>query len=88
MMEPLLTVEEVADVVRMSPSWVKSEIRAGRLRQTKLGKMVRIEPSDLRAYIDEQKRKSAVVETVETLRISQDFDVDAAIAKVAETKGE
>jgi len=50
--EPLLTREEVAELLGMSVSWVKLQIRTGKLRAKKLGKLVRIEPADLRAFLE------------------------------------
>ena len=44
--EPLLDVRTFAELVRVSPYTVRSWIRKGVLRATKLGRLVRIEPSD------------------------------------------
>ena len=59
--DELLTVEDVARILKMSESWVKGQIRTGHLQQTKLGKNVRVEPADLRAFIDSWKRPNTVV---------------------------
>ncbi len=73
--EPLLTREQVAELLQMSVSWVKGQIRKGRLRQTKLGKIVRIEPGDLREFIYEY-RASCRGENVGTPRIPGLFGPD------------
>jgi len=83
-LEPLLTIEEVAKILRMSPSWIKQQIREGRLKQARLGRIVRVERADLRAFIDEEKRKSAVPVNVTTLSIPANFDTDQAILQVTE----
>ena len=70
-LEPLLTLDEAARLLNTSRSWVENQIRAGRLRKTKLGKIVRIEPADLRAFIDQHK-PPAVEETVTTLRLQDE----------------
>jgi excisionase family DNA binding protein len=62
--EPLLTRKQAAELLGMSESWVKKEIREKRLRQVKLGKLVRIEPQDLRNFIREYR--DAVAENVGT----------------------
>lgn len=63
MLEPLLTLDDAARLLKMSRSWVEGQIRSGRLKQTKLGKMVRIEPADLRAFLDSFKGVSEIVPT-------------------------
>jgi excisionase family DNA binding protein len=62
--EPLLTREEAAELLGMSPSWVRGQIRRGNLRSVKLGKLVRIEPQDLREFIN--RYRSTVGEFVGT----------------------
>jgi predicted DNA-binding transcriptional regulator AlpA len=78
-LEPLLTLDEVAKIVKMSTSWLQNEIKAGRLKPTKLGKIVRVEPCDLRAFIDYWKRRNAP-EIVTTLSITP--DIEAAVANL------
>jgi hypothetical protein len=82
--ESLLTVDEAAAVCQMSPSWIKSRIDIGRLKPTKLGKIVRIELYDLRAFID--SFKTNVVETVTTLSIPDGIDTDTGTLEVAEKR--
>ncbi len=51
--EKLLTVDEVAGILRVSPSTVYRRIQAGELPAVKLGhRQVRIKPEDLAAYIE------------------------------------
>ncbi|MHB2023619.1 MAG: helix-turn-helix domain-containing protein [Mycobacteriales bacterium] len=47
--EPLLTVDEVAGVLRMSRDWVYRHRRE--LRAIKLGRELRFQPRDLRLWI-------------------------------------
>jgi len=85
-LEPLLSVDDAAAILQMSAGWIKSEIKAGRLKQTKLGKIVRIEQCDLRSFIDDCKEKTPVPEIVTTLSLPGDFDTEGAILKVTETR--
>lgn len=82
--EPLLTREQAAELLGMSVSWLKKEIREGRLRQTKLGKLVRIEPQDLRDFIF--KYRSGVGKIVGTPTIPGLFGPDIEKTKVADNK--
>ena len=51
--EKLLTVDEVAEILRVSPSTVYRRIQAGELPAVKLGhRQVRIKQEDLDAYIE------------------------------------
>ena len=45
--EPLLDVRAFAELIRVSPYTVRSWIRKGVLRATKLGRLVRIEASEV-----------------------------------------
>jgi excisionase family DNA binding protein len=60
-MEPLLTYEQAAKVLSISQTKLKRLIREGAIPVACLGRVRRIEPSDLRAFIDAQK---TVVRTV------------------------
>jgi excisionase family DNA binding protein len=62
--EPLLTREEAAELLGISVSSVKRQIRKRNLRTKRLGKLVRIEPADLRDFIN--RCPDAVAETVGT----------------------
>ncbi len=48
-LEPLLTVDEVAAVLRMSKDWVYRHRRE--LKALKLGRELRFDPSDLRVWM-------------------------------------
>jgi excisionase family DNA binding protein len=48
-LEPLLTVDEVAGLLRMSKDWVYRHRRE--LKALKLGRELRFEPGDLRAWM-------------------------------------
>lgn len=48
---PVLTIEQVAEILACSPGTVKSRIRTGELRSFKDGRLRRVRGSDLEAYI-------------------------------------
>jgi len=50
-MTPLLTVEDVADVLRKSPKWVTAAARDGVLPSRKVGRSYRFTEADVDAYI-------------------------------------
>jgi excisionase family DNA binding protein len=50
--EPLLTADEVAQVLRVTRAWVYAETRAGRLPHVRLGRYVRYRRSAITAWID------------------------------------
>lgn len=58
--EPLLTADEVADVLRVTTSWVYAETRAYRLPHVRLGRYVRYRRSAITAWIDAMEAASAV----------------------------
>ena len=48
--ERLLKVNEVAEILQMSSSWVYKQVEAGLLPHVRLGANVRFRPEDVRAY--------------------------------------
>jgi excisionase family DNA binding protein len=57
--EPLLTVHEVAEFLRVSPSWVYERTRRRgkeRLPHVKMGKCLRFRQSDLETYLETLRR--------------------------------
>jgi hypothetical protein len=53
MLEPLLRLEDAADILRRSHWTLRSDIKAGRLACVRLGRRIMIEPSEVRRLIDE-----------------------------------
>lgn len=49
----LLTPEEVAEILTVSPATVRSWLRTGALRGIKIQKLWRIREQDLRAFLDD-----------------------------------
>jgi len=50
--EALLTLADVARLLRVSKSKVYQERKAGRLRTVQFGRAVRVRPQDVKKYID------------------------------------
>jgi excisionase family DNA binding protein len=48
----LMTPSEVAELARVSVSTVKREIARGELRAMHVGQQLRIDPTDLRRYLE------------------------------------
>ncbi len=78
----LLTRQEAADILHMSETWIKRQIRAGQLGSVSLGRAVRVEEDELRRFI--QSRKTAVVETVGTPTGSEEGGTDQPSLQVTE----
>lgn len=76
----LLTYEEAAESVGMSPTWIKAQVRAGLLPICKLGTRVRIEPADL----DDLIARHRVVKSVGTSCVPGESPTAAAIPEVIE----
>lgn len=51
-LRPLLTVEDVARILRISRSMAYRIMADGRLRTVAIGRSVRVRPADLERYID------------------------------------
>ena len=54
--EKLLTIEEVADILRVSTRTIIRYIESGRLRASKIG-VWRIKESDVRLFLEETSNK-------------------------------
>jgi excisionase family DNA binding protein len=54
-LEPLLTINEAADVLGISRSQVYLMLRRGELPYTRVGERIRFVPAELREYLDQQK---------------------------------
>ena len=50
--EPLYTINETAEYLKLHPQTVRRMIRRGDLKTTAVGMRVRIKASDIRAYLD------------------------------------
>jgi len=53
--KPLLTYREVAEVLGVTDRTVWELVRKGELRNVKVGRSVRIDPADLRQFIEDSK---------------------------------
>lgn len=50
MTDPLLTVDQVAELLAVDPETVRREVRRGRLVASKIGRRLRVDQVDLDAY--------------------------------------
>jgi GrpB-like predicted nucleotidyltransferase (UPF0157 family) len=60
-LEELLTVQETASFLKVTPSWVYEHVRPeaeDRLPVLKFGKYLRFDPRDLRRYVDAKREAS------------------------------
>ncbi len=57
MSENLLTPEEAAERMAVSPKTLRDWLRSGELRGVKVGKLWRVRPADLEAFIHEPASK-------------------------------
>jgi len=60
-MVQLLTIEDVAELLQMSPRFVEQQIRLDYLDIIKVGNEVRIEPSAYRQYLENQEAVTPLV---------------------------
>ncbi len=66
-MDELLTVDEVAEWLKVPPSWIYERTRRrgeGRLPFIKLGKYLRFEAAAVRNYLERQRRSSLIPPTL------------------------
>jgi excisionase family DNA binding protein len=54
---PLLTYSQVADALHVSTRTVQTLVKSGKLPAVRFGQTVRIDPADLRRFIDDAKRE-------------------------------
>ena len=50
--EPLYTINETAEYLKLHPQTVRKMVQRGELRTTAVGMRLRIKASDIRAYLD------------------------------------
>jgi excisionase family DNA binding protein len=55
-MDDLLTVEQAAAILQLSPKTIKDWLRAGKLTGCKIGRFWRVRPADLEAFIQASRR--------------------------------
>ena len=55
---PWLTVQEAADLLRVPVSWLYERTRTNSVPHVKLGKYLRFDARDLRAYVDAKRADS------------------------------
>lgn len=68
--EPLLTKQEVAKILKQSVPTVDRKLRSKEIRSIHLGTAVRVDPVDLRAYLDRNRSEEFVGESDGKLSIS------------------
>jgi excisionase family DNA binding protein len=55
-MDELLTAEQAAAILQLSPKTIKDWLRAGKLPGCKIGRLWRVKPEDLEAFIQASHR--------------------------------
>jgi excisionase family DNA binding protein len=55
-MDELFTAEKVAAILQLSPKTIKDWLRAGKLRGCKIGRLWRVKPAELEAFIQASSR--------------------------------
>ncbi len=55
-MSPLLTAEDVAEMIGMGSDWIYAQVRAGRIPHVKLGRYVRFRAESIEEWICELER--------------------------------
>ena len=61
LVEPLFTYQQAGDLLGVTERTVWSLVNRGRLPSIRFGRNVRIDPADLRAFIDQSKRGGSEV---------------------------
>lgn len=77
MIEPLLTVKEVAAILNTSAKTVYRLVKRGCLRAKRVGHELRFEESDVRAYLD-----GGDAQVVPTLRVVKPDPIPPDIARL------
>lgn len=54
-LEPLLTIDEAAEILHSSPKTVRRRIKSSELPVIRDGPLIRIRPDDLRSYIAKRR---------------------------------
>jgi excisionase family DNA binding protein len=54
-MQRLLTIEEAAGVLNVSPKTIRRRIRAGEMAVIRDGRIIRIRPEDLARYLSQHR---------------------------------
>jgi excisionase family DNA binding protein len=66
--DPLLTADEVAELLRVTRAWVYSETRARRIPHVRLGRYVRYRRSAVEAWVAEIEAPSTSQSAVRSIR--------------------
>lgn len=61
-LEPLLSIDEVTRVLRISESGVYRLVRNGELARVKVGSRTLFEPSDVRRFIEERRQTAVAID--------------------------
>lgn len=60
----LLSITDVCHVLGMGKSWVYRRIRSGEIPSVKLGRNIKVRRQDLETYLEEQRQRPIMVESV------------------------
>ncbi|MBU4175178.1 MAG: helix-turn-helix domain-containing protein [Actinobacteria bacterium] len=55
MVKALLSPKEVADILSVTPGAVRNWVRNGQLRAYKAGRLIRVRPEDVEAFLDSNR---------------------------------
>jgi excisionase family DNA binding protein len=53
---PLLTVADAAEITGVCTKWIRTQISQGNLKSHRFGRLVRISPEDLEAFIKSRRK--------------------------------
>jgi excisionase family DNA binding protein len=74
MIEKFLTTEQVANILQVHPFTILKYIKEGKLKGIKLGRVYRIQESDMVEFLEERSAGKKKVEIVETNEVDDDED--------------